>query len=278
MRLSRIAELLCILPFTLAQLPCSESEALPWGDDACATYCEGQTDESVSDCLTKCYAEASQGQCDSVGCPGDEEEPPLIRKLKARQSFTCTGNQACFKYKDGQLLCIDTSNGASRENLQNNSIFLFCSIEKRNSSLTCFSLGDFSDADGGTGNIETGEYTYPDGSMTTVTGTPGATGIASASDSAEGTGGFAAQTSSAEEFDSSTPISTHSSTAPRSSSTPVAATTSTSAPITAGAGNSATTTSVTVATTTSKAGAETGSRGRAAGAVGALGLVVGFIL
>ena len=150
-------------------------------------------------------------------------------------------------------------------------------MDKRDSSLTCFSLGDFSDADGGTGNIETGEYTYPDGSMTTVTGTPGATGIASASDSAEGTGGFAAQTSSAEEFGSSTPISTHSSTAPRSSSTPVA-TTSTSASITAGTGNSATTTSATIATTTSKAGAETGSRGRAAGAVGALGLVVGFIL
>ncbi|KAI1364854.1 hypothetical protein F5Y08DRAFT_339204 [Xylaria arbuscula] len=121
------AALLTLAPLAIAT-ECTQSNAIDWpfdstGSDPCADYCGND-----SACLQACYETAEQGQCNAVGC--DEK----------RATFECASDEACFRYTDGSLLCL---NGDT---------------------------GEYTDDVGGHGNAGTGVYTAPDGSVTTNLG------------------------------------------------------------------------------------------------------------
>ncbi|KAI1311417.1 hypothetical protein F5Y03DRAFT_343062 [Xylaria venustula] len=148
MYFTRTAVVLALVPLAFAT-ECTQSNAIDWpttssgspgsgsgsgsgsgggSGDPCADYCGND-----AACLQACYEEAEQGQCNAVGCSDK------------RSAFTCATDEACFRYTDGSLLCLNTE------------------------------TGDYTDEVGGHGNAESGVYTSANGSVTTNLGDSAAT-------------------------------------------------------------------------------------------------------
>ncbi|KAF1985020.1 hypothetical protein K402DRAFT_405496 [Aulographum hederae CBS 113979] len=184
MRYSFIAALpLLSLPFALAV--CDESTAQMYGasssssTDACSQQCG-----SDQDCLTTCLDLAMQGQCNSVGCgddtdtssDGTTDDGDLIKKRKQARSlrkrdYECGDDETCYINPANDILfCLDDS------------------------------TGDYNDAYGGTGNVNTGVYDGPvndDGTIasTIIHTTPAGASAAASTGSGSGSGSGASATS-----------------------------------------------------------------------------------
>ncbi|KAM0156109.1 hypothetical protein ACHAPG_005457 [Botrytis cinerea] len=166
MFLSMITLLFVVAPFNLvASSTCTTSNAISWVESGSTTggTTDGSSGSSGSSSSNSCseYADdptalqacleiQSQGECNAVGgsaCGGDDYDDyedyedyddyeDLI--LRKRDTLSCNSGETCYEYTDGSLFCLNEA------------------------------TGDFSDDEGGVGNVYTGEYTWPDGSQTTV--------------------------------------------------------------------------------------------------------------
>ncbi|KAE9368963.1 hypothetical protein N431DRAFT_486384 [Stipitochalara longipes BDJ] len=147
MLLSDIAVLLVIIPFCTAST-CNPSAALSWPPSSNSSPGSGVPDAcnnpngSAVDC------------CAQVAGTDEKALQACLRnaglgKLKTRAALSCTSRETCYQYTEGSLLCLDKNTGLYHDDI------------------------------GGTGDYNTGEYTAPDGSMTTdlvgATATPTAT-------------------------------------------------------------------------------------------------------
>ncbi|TGO63880.1 hypothetical protein BCON_0010g00460 [Botryotinia convoluta] len=156
MFLSIITVLFVVSPFSLAaSFTCSTSNAISWAESGSTTggTTNGSSGTSSSDpcaeyannpkALQVCYEMQSQGECNAVGgsaCDGDDDDDEEEFILRTRDTLSCYSDETCYEYTDGSLFCLDEE------------------------------TGDYADDVGGSGNVNTGVYTGPDGSQTTVEG------------------------------------------------------------------------------------------------------------
>ncbi|KAF7855379.1 hypothetical protein EAF04_010122 [Stromatinia cepivora] len=160
------AVLLAVLPFSIASSTCTTSNALSWAGGSSTT--SGSSGISSSDCsiicgtdafclqecnsdpcaeqfgndsqaLQACYDAEQQGSCNILGGSACETKKKKKKKKKrTRDTLSCSSSETCYEYIDGSLFCLNKA------------------------------TGDYVDDIGGFGNVNTGEYTGPDGSQTTV--------------------------------------------------------------------------------------------------------------
>ncbi|KAI9642717.1 hypothetical protein NHQ30_008448 [Ciborinia camelliae] len=273
MFLSISTVLLVALPFSLAQSICTTSNALSWagsgtnsggsssggsssggspsditsstcsiicGTDAtCLQQCNSDTcaEQFGNDpkALQACYAAEQQGDCNILGGDACDEK----RKLRARDTFTCLSGETCYEYTDGSLFCLNES------------------------------TGDYVDNVGGSGNVNTGVYTEPDGSKTTVSGATAATSTIRSF-------GSSVTTSATRTTDPAAANNSRSSSSGIITTTRVVATTSSSS-----SSGTRATASTTSASSSASAASQTANSGggkiNAGSIMGVLGLVVALI-
>ena len=81
-----------------------------------------------------CTESALSGQCNAVGCPdstditgstddlisspgddlissGSDDDSGLIKKLRARDTLTCSSSETCYQHPDNSLLCYNPATG-----------------------------------------------------------------------------------------------------------------------------------------------------------------------
>tara|TARA_R110002060_G_scaffold44854_3_gene56231 strand:+ start:51 stop:725 length:675 start_codon:yes stop_codon:yes gene_type:complete len=185
-----------------------------------------------------------QTDCNDNVFNGDlKVTPELIRKVKIRATYSCDEESTCYLHPDGLLVCVNLQTGEITHPYPSTQ-------SQRAQNLHC--SGDYTSELGVSGNAITGEFTPASAGTSSVAAedTPIETGSAESS--------------------SSTTVNSKASTVISSSSSPVPTKVST---VTSAGVDAVTQTSATP--TQSTAGAGKLSTGTV---VGALGLVVGFIL
>ncbi|KAJ8059550.1 hypothetical protein OCU04_011206 [Sclerotinia nivalis] len=184
MFLSTTAVLLAVLPFSLASSTCTTSNALSWATSGSTT--SGSSGISSSDCsiicgtdafclqecnsdpcaeqfgndseaLQACYEAEQQASCNILGGSACDKKKKKKKREVADDTLTCLSSETCYEYTDGSLFCLDEA------------------------------TGDYVDDIGGFGNVNTGDYTGPDGSQTTFSSASAASSITRSSGSSTAT-------------------------------------------------------------------------------------------
>lgn len=166
-----------LLPLASAAGACTNSGALAWppvGDCPKADKYGTITANCRACCLVdyKCFNTCTKnGGLRRRDATGEQVFAVRKREVTSRAiALSCVGVERCYKYTDGDLLCLNLATG----NLPSSE-----AVRKANVVF----LGAYYDDAGGKGDFYTGEYTYADGRVVTGTAGPSGTAVSKSSSS-----------------------------------------------------------------------------------------------